>query len=142
MLDRLKLDGTRLDGVISDLRAADNIHLESIFIDGGIFLRIPDSERRVHFLKHAQHGNVNLAQGGSECDAFSYIPQQINSACCYRIVLKGHAGSRFIGIQRVRTDHTKVLTEPGRGQAIQNIHNNRRDASNAKCTVHAFLLEQ
>lgn len=86
--------------------APENVDFKPVLVDGSVFLRVSNTERRVDFSKYTQHRTIDMAQSRGECNALAKVPQKVDVARCNRIVFEGHTGRRFISVQRMRSNDT------------------------------------
>lgn len=66
--------------VVTGLLAANDVHLKTVFVDGGVFLTPAHTKTSVHLFEHAQHGTVHARELGGEHDALAGVPPQIDVA--------------------------------------------------------------
>jgi hypothetical protein len=83
-----------------------------------------------------------MAQSRGECNALANVPQKVDVPRSYRIVFEGHTGRRFISVKRMRSNDTKVFAQAGCRKAVEDRHDERRNASNPERPIHPFVLGQ
>ncbi len=66
--------------VVTGLLVANDAHLKTVFVDGGVFSTPAHTKTSVHLFEHAQHGAVHPRELGGEDDALACVPPQIDVA--------------------------------------------------------------